>query len=100
MAAVTMTFGGWLIRGGVIYLHTTPAYSQKDSRARPPTACHSTACPPGTDSMRQIPHRSASIVLASLLVTGALALTACKGGNGDAAADGKDPKKKGPEAIP
>ena len=54
--------------------------------------------------MRQTPLRSAfskvPFVLASLVVTGALALTACKGGNGEAAADGKDPKKKGPEAIP
>ena len=54
--------------------------------------------------MRQTPLRSAfskvPFVLASLVVTGALALTACKGGNGEATADGKDPKKKGPEAIP
>ena len=54
--------------------------------------------------MRQTPLRSAfskvPFVLAGLVVTGALALTACKGGDGEAAANGKDPKKKGPEAIP
>jgi membrane fusion protein (multidrug efflux system) len=41
-----------------------------------------------------------SAVFASLLVTGVLALSACKGGQGEAAADAKDPKKKGPEAVP
>jgi membrane fusion protein (multidrug efflux system) len=42
-----------------------------------------------------------SAVFASLLVTGVLALSACKGGPGEAAADAKDdPKKKGPEAVP
>jgi membrane fusion protein (multidrug efflux system) len=54
--------------------------------------------------MRQTPFRptfsKVPVVLTSLLVAGALALTACKGGGGEAAADGKDPKKKGPEAIP
>jgi len=54
--------------------------------------------------MRQTPLRSKSTVptvFASLLVTGVLALAACKGGGGgEAAADGKDGKKKGPEAVP
>ena len=50
--------------------------------------------------MRQTPLRPMSAVFASLLVTGVLALSACKGGQGDAAADAKDPKKKGPEAVP
>ncbi|WP_460710267.1 efflux RND transporter periplasmic adaptor subunit [Lysobacter terrae] len=54
--------------------------------------------------MRQTPHRSTfskvPVVLTSLLVTGVLALSACGKGGGDAAADAKDPKKKGPEAIP
>ena len=42
--------------------------------------------------MRQTPLRPMSAVFASLLVTGVLALSACKGGQGDAAADAKDPK--------
>jgi membrane fusion protein (multidrug efflux system) len=54
--------------------------------------------------MRQTPISPKSTVptvFASLLVTGVLALAACKGGGGDeAAANGKDPKKKGPEAVP
>jgi len=53
--------------------------------------------------MRQTPLSPKSTVpavFASLLVTGVLALAACKGGGGEAAADGKDPKKKGPEAVP
>ena len=50
--------------------------------------------------MRQTPLRPMSAVFASLLVTGVLALSACKGGQGEAAADAKDPKKKGPEAVP
>jgi len=54
--------------------------------------------------MRQTPISPKSTVpavFASLLVTGVLALAACKGGGGGAAAEnGKDPKKKGPEAVP
>ncbi|GAB3356366.1 efflux RND transporter periplasmic adaptor subunit [Lysobacter tyrosinilyticus] len=54
--------------------------------------------------MRQTPLSPKSTVptvFASLLVTGVLALAACKGGGGgEAAADGKDGKKKGPEAVP
>jgi len=51
--------------------------------------------------MRQTPLSRVPTVFASLLVTGMLALSACKGGGaGEAAADGKDPKKKGPEAVP
>ena len=55
--------------------------------------------------MRQTPLRTKSTVpavFASLLVTGVLALAACKGGGGggETAANGKDGKKKGPEAVP
>lgn len=50
--------------------------------------------------MRQTPLPRVSPVVASLLVAGVLALSACKGGSDGATADGKDPKKKGPDAIP
>lgn len=47
---------------------------------------------------RATPHWT-SLVLTCLLLPGMLALTACKGGNGEAAAKAKD-EKKGPEAVP
>lgn len=59
-----------------------------------------TACPQGPIPMRQTSLRPVSAVLTCLILTGALALSACKGGgNGNAEAKAKD-EKKGPEAIP
>ncbi|HJW45118.1 MAG TPA: efflux RND transporter periplasmic adaptor subunit [Lysobacter sp.] len=49
--------------------------------------------------MRQTPYRPVPTVLTCLFLTGVLALSACKGGNGAAEAKGKD-EKKGPEAVP
>jgi membrane fusion protein, multidrug efflux system len=49
--------------------------------------------------MRQTPYRPVHPVLTCLFLTGVLALSACKGGNGAAEAKGKD-EKKGPEAVP
>lgn len=49
--------------------------------------------------MRQPPYRPVSAALTCLLLTGVLALSACKGGSGAAEAKENEPKK-GPEAVP
>jgi membrane fusion protein (multidrug efflux system) len=77
---VTMTYGAWRQKVGVIYLTTTPKGS--------------TRMPAIATSNGRVLRRAGLLLIASVL-----ALSACKKGDGDAQAKGKE-GDKGPEAIP
>src|SRR6478735_11962228 len=77
-----MTFGGFTAEGQVIYLPTTPDY-------RPPTMPSSPTSP-----------APARWRLLALCAACALALAACKGGNGDADAKDGGASKQKVDAVP